>query len=816
MIRQIKFMNTLMVMLVTVLVIFSVMWGNGVLNRAVASAAVSMNSVQQAYEESNVMDDLKGSTVDGKPFNLKDYGFDSKKNTQVFSFVEYCYSYDPARQNNFGLYVYVYNPQGIKFVYGSAQNKIQFATGDAPKEWNKYQLQFLNACAEPDFQGLFLKYKIALSDSQKLGMLDELNSTERVYQVSGIELLTEGAVNATDYPATGVTDERAKGRITYRYSGYSKGWGPDSNTDTLKVTCNEGDVLRLEVHHTSYRQKGVTNGKDEYTQDNLNSVYFAVPKAIANKYGYVSEVHAEWRNAVTSWALLTGNYEIYSKFYNYVGRDIGHRNDSIGYSIFGAPQEAAHTIDLPDTVIESEIAYNARHSLSTDGMIQLGKTMKCRNYLTQLNWLFYTENGERVADRTAISASQLYDWYVKGFAKAVGKDYDGETLEFKDGVKIYKALFDSVDDEIKDYRIKADDKHTLLAQKWTQSWWEEHVTGGHHADGNIGVGAEVEAIHKVDDDDILTSERLTCDRLFISESDYKEFINYYNSNKAENYVYLIRLGVTDYKSVEATEYQYSTNLFGTVYEKKLDTNGYFFQETAMLDFDVIDVTFDNGTIQTVIPVVSSPMDIFSEATPPVHVTGDELGFWEWLLRELRKGTWWVWLIVIAVCLTLLILIFKALSVVFPILKPIWNGISWVLGGLGWLLSRPFVLIGRAFKNLGKQIKDRAAERKKRKERIRQEKLARKEAVEIAHYQNRLIRKEQNYQAKNAAKDRRRLAKQESKAAAIAARQQEKANNKLSQEPRKAADKSKGKAAPNRKTPKKSERKTKGNKAGKTT
>ena len=40
------------------------------------------------YEQTNVMDDLKQSTIDGKPFSLTEYSFNAFKETKVLSFVD--------------------------------------------------------------------------------------------------------------------------------------------------------------------------------------------------------------------------------------------------------------------------------------------------------------------------------------------------------------------------------------------------------------------------------------------------------------------------------------------------------------------------------------------------------------------------------------------------------------------------------------------------------------------------------------------------------------------------------------------------------
>ena len=48
-------------------------------------------------------------------------------------------------------------------------------------------------------------------------------------------------------------------------------------------------------------------------------------------------------------------------------------------------------------------------------------------------------------------------------------------------------------------------------------------------------------------------------------------------------------------------------------------DGYFFKETVNLDFDIIDVTFTKDLKDTVIPVVSSPIDIVPSPTPPPNI-----------------------------------------------------------------------------------------------------------------------------------------------------------------------------------------------------
>ena len=96
-------------LLVLLVCIGVVMGGQGFL-----SASADDDTAQ--FEQTNVMDDLENSTVDEKAFDVRDYAFDNSEEAQILMLVEYCYSFYANLQDNFGLYLYVWNPQGLKYV----------------------------------------------------------------------------------------------------------------------------------------------------------------------------------------------------------------------------------------------------------------------------------------------------------------------------------------------------------------------------------------------------------------------------------------------------------------------------------------------------------------------------------------------------------------------------------------------------------------------------------------------------------------------------------------------------------------------------
>ena len=72
--------------------------------------------------------------------------------------------------------------------------------------------------------------------------------------------------------------------------------------------------------------------------------------------------------------------------------------------------------------------------------------------------------------------------------------------------------------------------------------------------------------------------------------------------------------------------------------------------------------FDNGKIETVIPCVSDPTDIFPDATPPVNTNSDKdgLNFLSRFWAALCRGEWWAVTITVIVCLIVLALLIKIL------------------------------------------------------------------------------------------------------------------------------------------------------------
>ena len=569
----------------------------------------------------------------------------------MLSFVEYCYSFYTEKQDNFGLYVYVYNPKGLKFNRTSMLNNIQFSVGSsANSNYTKYKLTYLNCSTETNYEGLFYKFRVELTETQKQTILETVNSSERVYRVSGIELVTSGDINATEYTVA----------TTYKYSGYAAGYGSnESAKSTLVCNTEETEVLSLDVHATQYRPDG-TNGANEYTQDSLHSVYFAVPNEIINRYGAMSAVHATWLDAVLRPALVTGNQTAYEAIkpllgksikdlstfsYMYLGAYSYQRNGESGSLYLGG-----YTYYNPEPIMRNDEVLN--HYFGTD--------------IETLYSMYYAGSGTDSADNYTLSSEEIL-----ADLKASASKYGGILINGK----YSQYMFESVAEEWTDVNIKADETFSLTDEIIDKSWWDKFW--GLKGDITTNTFDGISGIYAVQNSDMSGSAAEVAQRLFISEADYAEFSNFYNANKDENTVYLFRYQVSDYIAQEATLLKENTSIFGNSF-KKVDTNAYFFQQTVNLDFDIIDVTFSNGEKDTVIPVVSNPIDVVPDATPPVYTTTDEEVDWLKLLK-----------ITIALILVVVLLIF-----LWPLVKPLCVLIG---KGIAWLVTAPFKAIGQAIK-----------------------------------------------------------------------------------------------------------------------
>ncbi len=667
------------------------------------AASPRSSDVVTSYERQNVWTDLQGATVDGEGIDLKLYNFDEHKNVQIISFVEFCYSFNSANQNDYGLYVYVYNPRGLDFTKNTQLNKIQFKAGNA--DWDKYSLQFLNYSNVKGYEGLFYKFKVVLSEVQRTTILKALNSSARVYEVSEIELYSSGT-NAAAYTVGN----------KYTYSGYAKGYGSANATnDSLSCKVDGFDeYLTLDVHPTYYRPKGTHS--DGYTRDTLHSVYFSVPNEVIKEYGEMTAVHAQWLNALTAPMLVTGNKEIYNAIYPYLAKEVDggtcweYENAKFLYTIV-ATKAAKEAMGTEDAAVTGYYAYNA-YSDWDEG--EPGVKNEYDTVITNLRYLFYAEGGD--ADSYDLPREKLVgdkSKGVKGWFETYTERFGSKFGSLVNG-KYARELFEKVDEKFTDKNIESTEEYHLTDKIVSNNIWDK-IFGTQLKGDRPNI--DIAAIQPVTQKDVQDYQDKTifCDKFYIAERDYENFSKFVNESakkKNPETVYLFRYYQSEYASHEATEYSRTTawSLLGTYGTyKTIDTNAYLSKSWVQLDFDVIDVTFSKDNVDTVIPCVMSPMDIMADPSHPVDPHSDDGG----------GLPWWAWVLIGFGILLFIIILIKCFPTFVALIGKV----------IFWIICLPFRILWAVICAPFRILKKRREKRRKalEKERLRSEKAEKKAA-----------------------------------------------------------------------------------------
>ena len=558
------------------------------------------------FDSLNVLDELKSA----ENFDIKNYPiYDSKEPVMVLqNFVEYCYSAKAENRGHYGLYVYLYNPTLQDIDINSYDNKIQMAVAydkeGKPTNYEKFSLQFCSMATESAYKRLFYKFKVVdhRSKADNKTIAERVNSNARRYDISGIELFTSGNKTAIDY---GVSK-------SYTYTGYAKGYAPDPAADsTLECNAEKLTTLDLKVEHTFYRT--MTSNKGADYQNQIDTVYFSVPNEYFENHGELQRIKAEWYEYLTKPIVVTSLKEFYDK-----------AKPIIGYNPF----------DFPDF----NYYLTASNFFGLEWYWHYFNTEEKEQILYYLFPCDKIENYDPLAEDTEISGvdgNKLYQ-YILDYTNS----FENGRLPIKDG-SISADLFEK---DIEDYR-KVDNEAGCIQNgysyydfdadldlKYLSTWQDTNPTFWDNWKkygflqalfNNIPEeeAIDLNPIQIFDYADLSKGDGELIKKYFIHSSDVKDFRAYASKSKMNNEkVVLFRFATTDYYNSKLVITR-TGKIFGES-TKEFKDQAYLTRESVFLNFDIIQLTFLNDDIYTVIPVVSSPIDIVDGITPPPNFKND--------------------------------------------------------------------------------------------------------------------------------------------------------------------------------------------------
>lgn len=580
--------------------------------------------------DSAIMRDLGGLTVGGEKFNIEDYPADEEGTPQLLYLSEYGYGYTPDKQVAYGLALYIYNPAQLDIVQ-DVRNTVQMKIGNAER-YSKYALNVIEDSADK----LFYKLGVSFTDEEKNAALSALDKDSRRYEVSSVEFYVEG-FNATDYPIS-----RA-----FRYTGYAAGLGENGEstlTNTLSYTEAGGtETISLSVNHTSWRPEG-TNGNSEYTQDTIHSVYFAVPKELDEQYEYLKSVQARWIRARTAPIFVTGDSEAYDalkKLQKANAEVASYKEATSGNLTTGAdggdmrpkaPEKFTFSFDGWDYVWAFGRVIDSYGALTVSGFGFNAKKWSFRYYVGylpivvdhEIESLYLTAHtGGEYASEFVLTSSELTELIQSETQN--GYFFNDEKV----AGKYPSYLFSSYDENFTTEVITVgefDKKLNLHSEEVKRNFWQK--TFGGYSTENQKDYKNIQAIQAITDSDVngKATQELS-DSLYISERDAEDFRTFYEDNKKDSTVYLMRFAVSEYEVEKTTIFHVNKYSGVWAYDMRSQDNGYFAQTDCYLDFDIIDFEYVKEGTSYIIPVSMSPIDIFPELTPPPKY----YDFWKYAL-----------------------------------------------------------------------------------------------------------------------------------------------------------------------------------------
>ena len=616
--------------------------------------SVKAENSSYPFDEVDVMEDI--SSIE--EFNLKDYPKNILKNPMVLNLTEFCYSFYDNNMQDYALYLYIYNPSEKPLETTTYKNRVQMATAfnedNTPISFNKFFLEFCSV-SNGDIANRFYKFRIL--DTEEIAKNCSKDRLSRTYEISSLELKFLDEDRIIDYSIGG----------KYIFTGFAEGYGKNSLlSSNLKCSREDTETLSLDVRPTFYRT-GVSNGKTDYTQDSLHSVYFAVPNDKLELYGEeIYSVHAKWLNAKLKPMVLLSDRDAYLSIYENRGNtDLSAIDFHIAFDLSFLNFESAtfsydyeygynmKTDKTGDNVANEHYIINAHYfdgfNLAKWNDNILFSSIDIPTFYGVFNTDKYEDNA---VVNYVITSEEIKDYMINSY-----KDFGGAIVNGADS-DYSSHIFSSIDKAYTDVTISATETFSLNSAENTSNWFERFY-GINNFKDNF---KDVSAITSVIESDYSLSKTAFCEKYKISESDYEDFMKYKNDNPNCT-IFLFRYMVSDYSALNGIVFHETDSGYLAGYEGAFDVstddvNARVFSETVNLDFDVIDVTFSKDGQYLNIPVVASPQDIVHDSTMALNNGRNSV------------STFLVLLVTIIIIILIIVL--------FPYLKPIFNAIVFII------------------------------------------------------------------------------------------------------------------------------------------
>lgn len=438
------------------------------------------------------------------------------------------------------------------------------------------------------------------------------------------------------------------------------------------VKGNFESKINLEINYTYYRTD--TSPKGAYYHNQVDSIYFNVPKYLEESYGKLTDVKLSYQRARISPMFVTDNAGIYNALKGNLMKDATTYNSSIP-ELWWVQMMGGGTTTLG-------LSYN----------IDLSKSnVKSNRVISPMRSVFYAKNvnaGVRAAD-SSVSRDELNAWMYQ-YAKLYSD------INYLQGAKgqIPSHFFSSYDDvttvNVATLGLKAESfatNHSFFDK--LLNYGLSYAINGSPSDYDLDLSqaiVKIEAAHQIVG---------KSDVLYFAESDESNLRNCLAKADANDQsMYLVRFNVSQY-------YQrtLAARFNGKSYNDGDESVAYVAEQDIYLNLHVLELTYKNESgVETTVPVTSNHIDCIADLTvekPPEQINQEAGRDLFGALIDKFKQFGKILAMILGIVVVALIAVF-----VVPVVSPIFKAI--------------FDAIGSFFRWIGEKFKGASAKRKQRR------------------------------------------------------------------------------------------------------
>ena len=499
-------------------------------------------------------------------------GISAENGLQLVYFGEV--GYREAGSDDYGIYFYIYNPEGTAFETGTGDNTvnmaISFNAAGEPDGYANLSLTFIDRTDDHRY------YKFRLTDAELMYEYAKSYSSQRGcrrYDVAGMQLLPYDENLPHDYATP----------ATYTYTGYAKGYGDDVFAEsTLECVYTERKVIQLgNLQHTYYHYPQDTENFAE-----MKTVYFSIPNEVLDYYGALYSIQAEYYEYDLQPAVVVESDNVYNEFEQYIGVTLPDPDvNDLEYLFYVSEIENGATV--PITVEWYYGNYVGAWLNAFPGSQPCDKLI-----------LLFNSPGD--VDEYTISQNALLnamEEYTEEFGQ--GNAYGG----FNDDLFLSDSAGYGGATQID---ISGDDLFDLEGFD-TGNELENFFWKLFYGYDNPPI-QDIDPIYPVQERDLYLSD--ISNELYIAPQDEADFIVYCKEQmEHDRTVYMFRYKVDDY--VDKQAWVTPTNGDYWVVDEPASAR----YVTVDLGFDIISLGFKTDKGLTIVPVVSDPINVIPDLEP---------------------------------------------------------------------------------------------------------------------------------------------------------------------------------------------------------